>query len=88
MLKLGLVRARALCDRLRLPPGVLEMVFRVVEHCVCSEVQLLFRRHLDQIILCALYGVCKVSHPTHSPEPTARNLKPQTPNTQHPIPQL
>ena len=55
-----MVRVRTLCDRLRLPVSVSEMVFRVVEHVVTESVHLLFRRHLDQIILSATYGVCKV----------------------------
>ncbi|CAI5469568.1 unnamed protein product [Closterium sp. Yama58-4] len=61
VLKLAVVRVRSLCERLRLTAAVSEMVFRVVEHAVEGEVQLLFCRHLDQIILSSVYGVCKVS---------------------------
>lgn len=41
-----------------------ELVFTVIKHVVVTKWQLLVDRHLDQIILCAIYGVAKVrQHP-------------------------
>lgn len=36
-------------------------VYTMVSHVVSEHTCLLYGRHLDQIILCALYGVCKVN---------------------------
>lgn len=33
----------------------------MVSHVVTDHTGLLYGRHLDQVILCALYGVCKVN---------------------------
>jgi retinoblastoma-like protein 1 len=33
----------------------------MVSHVINEHTSLLYGRHLDQIILCALYGVCKVN---------------------------
>lgn len=33
----------------------------MVSHVVSEHTNLLYGRHLDQVILCALYGVCKVN---------------------------
>ena len=33
----------------------------MVQHVIYNHTNLLYNRHLDQILLSALYGVCKVS---------------------------
>ncbi|TPP66552.1 putative retinoblastoma protein [Fasciola gigantica] len=53
------VRLRDLCDRLNVQRDVLAKVWTCVEHAIVHETELLRDRCLDQIILCALYGVCK-----------------------------
>lgn len=39
----------------------------MVQHVVYQQTHLLFNRHLDQILLSALYGICKVCSPLLSP---------------------
>lgn len=36
-------------------------VYTMVQHVIYNHTNLLYNRHLDQILLSALYGVCKVS---------------------------
>lgn len=38
----------------------------MVQHVVYQQTHLLYNRHLDQILLSALYGVCKVSSESRS----------------------
>lgn len=68
-----------------------EYVFTIIKHVVVIKWQLLVDRHLDQIILCAIYGVAKVrQHPelfrsiishyqqlTHLREPTFTTFVPE-----------
>jgi retinoblastoma-like protein 1 len=37
-----------------------QRVYETVEHALYSHTSLMYNRHLDQVILCALYGYCKV----------------------------
>jgi len=37
-------------------------VYTMVQHVVYQHTHLLYNRHLDQILLSALYGICKVCH--------------------------
>ena len=39
-------------------------VYTMVHHVVYEHTALLFNRHLDQILLSSLYGVCKVQAST------------------------
>ena len=43
----------------------LGQVYTMVSHVVSEHTSLLYGRHLDQVILCALYGVCKVNQLKH-----------------------
>ncbi len=43
-----------------LPPLPLPQVYETVEHAVYAHTSLLYNRHLDQLLLSALYGFCKV----------------------------
>eukprot|EP00854_Cymbomonas_tetramitiformis_P008361 gene8361-9939_t len=61
VVKLAEIRARNLCERLSTDPHITQQVNRVVHHSVYEHTHLLFNRHLDQIILCSVYGVCKVN---------------------------
>lgn len=55
------VRLRDLCDRLNIQRDVLTKVWTCVEYAIVHETELLRDRCLDQILLCALYGVSKVT---------------------------
>jgi retinoblastoma-like protein 1 len=61
VMKLAAVRIRNLCDRLQQSQQVVEHVFRALQHALNHETILFFNRHIDQVILCCLYGICKVS---------------------------
>ena len=41
---------------------VSELIWSIVKVTLSQETSLLIGRHLDQIVMCAIYGVCKV-HP-------------------------
>lgn len=64
VLKLGLLRLADLCDRMDFDPldrqEVLTQVYTMVQHVLYEHTHLLYNRHLDQVLLSALYGVCKV----------------------------
>jgi retinoblastoma-like protein 1 len=49
-----------LCEHLKLESSVVEKVWTVMKMQLSSEPQLLVNRQLDQMIMCAIYGVCKV----------------------------
>ena len=36
-------------------------VYTMVAHVITEQTAMMYGRHLDQVILCALYGVCKVN---------------------------
>ncbi|KAG0500259.1 hypothetical protein HPP92_000331 [Vanilla planifolia] len=62
MVKLAAIRIRSLCERLQLPQEVQEHVYCLIQQILSQRTNLLFNRHLDQIILCCFYGVAKISH--------------------------
>ncbi|CAK9855657.1 unnamed protein product [Sphagnum jensenii] len=64
VLILAAVRIRNLCERLGQPQPLVERVYRVFQHTLHRETSLFFNRHIDQLILCTIYGVCKVSKAT------------------------
>ena len=51
-----------LCEQLHLPEKFSEHVWTVMKYILSSETSLLIERNLIQIILCSVYGVCKVFH--------------------------
>ncbi|MCO5592648.1 hypothetical protein L7F22_046651 [Adiantum nelumboides] len=58
-LKLAAIRIKILCESLK-QPNIMEDVYKTVQHILFNETSLLFKRHIDQILLCSMYGVCKV----------------------------
>ena len=59
VLKLAVIRLAVLCERLRLP-NLIQPVDTVIKHALYKCTSLFYNRHLDQIILSTIYGVCKV----------------------------
>jgi retinoblastoma-like protein 1 len=54
-------RLADLCERLYLPQELTKAAYDLVSRVVYEHTKLLYNRHLDQILLCAVYGVCKVN---------------------------
>jgi retinoblastoma-like protein 1 len=50
-----------LVSRLNLTPDVIRDTYSLIEHVVYEQTNLVYNRHLDQIILAAVYGVCKAN---------------------------
>uniref|UniRef100_A0A0D9XSP1 Retinoblastoma-associated protein A-box domain-containing protein n=1 Tax=Leersia perrieri TaxID=77586 RepID=A0A0D9XSP1_9ORYZ len=59
ILKLAAIRIRNLCERLR-HEELTERVYNIFKQILDQQTALFFNRHVDQIILCCLYGVAKV----------------------------
>ncbi|KAL6661040.1 hypothetical protein ACP70R_000424 [Stipagrostis hirtigluma subsp. patula] len=59
--KLAAIRIRSLCERLQLSQQVLERVYSLFQQILSQQTALFFNRHIDQIILCCIYGVAKIS---------------------------
>ena len=51
-----------MCQTLCVNEEVSELIWSIVKVTLSQETSLLIGRHLDQIVMCAIYGVCKV-HP-------------------------
>lgn len=64
VLRLAHIRANDLCERLDFLPldrsTVLAEVYTMLHYCCFEVTCLLYGRHVDQLLLCAIYGVCKV----------------------------
>lgn len=60
ILKLAAIRIRNLCERLR-HEELTVSVYNIFKQILDQQTALFFNRHVDQIILCCLYGVAKVS---------------------------
>lgn len=52
-------RLADLCDQLRVPEDLKQQIYGIVIKVLYEHSNLLYNRHLDQIILCSIYGVCK-----------------------------
>jgi len=49
-------------ERLQLKEKVVEQVWNIIKYVLASETTLLIDRHIDQLILSTVYGVCKILH--------------------------
>ncbi|XP_066339583.1 retinoblastoma-related protein 1-like isoform X2 [Miscanthus floridulus] len=58
ILKLAAVRIRNLCERVQ-HVELTERVYNVFNQILDQQTTLFFNRHIDQLILCSLYGVAK-----------------------------
>lgn len=65
VLKLAANRSHDLCGRLDVEDANREeietQVYHLMQHIVFKQTSLLYNRHLDQVLLSAVYGVCKVA---------------------------
>ncbi|XP_045502075.1 retinoblastoma-like protein 1 isoform X1 [Colias croceus] len=60
---LAVVRMNDLCTRLRLTDDELKRkIWTCLEYSIVHQTQLMKDRHLDQILMCAVYVICKVSN--------------------------
>lgn len=62
MLKIAFFRITALCNELSIPPEypVASQVWIAFRYLLREKIELLYDRHVDQLLLCSLYGVCKI----------------------------
>ena len=60
LLQLTAERVQEMCQSLALNEDVIESVWIIMKSQLSAEPQLLVNRMLDQMIMCAIYGVCKV----------------------------
>ncbi|KAJ8717808.1 hypothetical protein PYW07_005738 [Mythimna separata] len=69
---LAVVRINDLCTRLRLTDEELKRkIWTCLEYSIMHQTQLMKDRHLDQILMCAVYVICRVSNnPTNQVERT------------------
>ena len=49
-----------MCDHLQISVECREFIWNIVLVTLGLKVNLLFGRHVDQLIMCAIYGVCKI----------------------------
>jgi len=73
-LYLAAKRIQDLCLRLLLPSALTQQVWEVAKLVIDSARYLLKGRHLDQILMCAVYGVCKVNQPATQKSVTFRHI--------------
>ncbi|GFN93077.1 retinoblastoma-associated protein [Plakobranchus ocellatus] len=59
--RLGYSRMSKLCTDLECSEDLQRKIWTCLEHCVTKMPHLLKNRHLDQIIMCCIYGLCKVT---------------------------
>ncbi|KAJ3681300.1 hypothetical protein LUZ60_015789 [Juncus effusus] len=59
--KLAAIRIKAMCERMGLQQDVTERVYSLLQLILSQQTYLFFNRHIDQIILCSIYAVCKIS---------------------------
>uniref|UniRef100_A0ACD5WYE8 Uncharacterized protein n=2 Tax=Avena sativa TaxID=4498 RepID=A0ACD5WYE8_AVESA len=74
ILKLAAIRIRNLCERLQ-HVGQTECVYNIFKQILDQQTALFFNRHIDQLILCSLYGVAKVSQLTLTFKEIVSNYK-------------
>jgi len=73
-LYLAAKRIQDMCLRLLLPSALTQQVWEVAKLVIDSARQLLKGRHLDQILMCSVYGVCKVNQNMSQRNVTFRHI--------------
>lgn len=59
--KLAAFRIKGMVEKLQLPEHLRESVYCLFQKILNQQTLLFFNRHIDQIILCSIYGVAKIS---------------------------
>jgi retinoblastoma-like protein 1 len=49
-----------LCQKIGITDEISEMIWSVVKVLLSQETDMLYNRHLDQLIMCSIYGVCRI----------------------------
>lgn len=42
--------------------GLMKKIWTCFEYCIVHHIELMQDRHLDQILMCSIYVICKVAH--------------------------
>jgi hypothetical protein len=76
---LASVRIRDLCDRLEVDAELCSQMWTCFEHCLMEYIELMKDRHIDQIIMCSVYVMAKVTgkHQTFQEIMRCYRLQPQ-----------
>ena len=61
LITLASIRAYDLCERLNIERAIVSQIYQAMTYCIEQQPQLFFNRHLDQILLSAIYAVCKAN---------------------------
>ena len=59
ILRICVERIKKLCSGLELSPDICDAIWTTTRHALENCKTLLTNRHLDHIILCSIYGVCR-----------------------------
>ena len=54
------IEIQFMCRKLELPPLYEDVAFALVQRALKDEEELLWGRSLDQLIVCSIYGTCKI----------------------------
>ena len=49
-----------MCEQLKISEECREFIWNILLVTLSLKSNLLFGRHLDQLIMCAIYGICKI----------------------------
>lgn len=63
--RLAYLRLNMLCNHLHLPsehPQLEAIIWTLFQHTLANEHELMKDRHLDQIMMCSMYAICKVKN--------------------------
>ncbi|XP_062907202.1 retinoblastoma-associated protein isoform X5 [Mobula hypostoma] len=63
--RLAYLRLNMLCNHLHLPsehPQLEAIIWTLFQHALANEHELMKDRHLDQIMMCSMYAICKVKN--------------------------
>ncbi|XP_078415591.1 retinoblastoma-associated protein isoform X2 [Cetorhinus maximus] len=63
--RLAYLRLNTLCNHLHLPsdhPQLEAIIWTLFQHTLGNEYELMKDRHLDQIMMCSMYAICKVKN--------------------------
>lgn len=64
VLLIAAIKVQEMCQHLQLNDGTSEMIWSVLQVLLAQETDLLVGRHIDQLIICTIYGMCRVHQST------------------------